>query len=95
MVPRPNVPSDVHMQMQPVPVPASAETPPLPADCLSQQPCQAKGQRGPHDFAASWKVGTTDRSLLAAVGAQPQSNNPSQQKSENGNGAANQGAQAQ
>lgn len=50
--------------------PAPAQTPPPPpASCLSQQPCQAAAQqkaRGPHDFAASWKVGTTDRSAKAA-----------------------------
>ena len=104
MVPRPNVPSDINnlniMQVQPqpvvpaMPVPAASTTPPLPADCLSQQPCQATAQRGPHDFAASWKVGTTDRSAAAAGGvsaqtpAQPQPQQPNQQVSENGNGAA-------
>ena len=104
MVPRPNVPSDVmSMQMQPVPVPvptmpphqptAASTTPPLPADCLSQQPCQATGQRGPHDFAASWKVGTTDRSAVSttpAAGASTtqQTQTENQQVSENGNGAA-------
>lgn len=50
--------------------PAPAPTPPPPpASCLSQQPCQAAAQqkaRGPHDFAASWKVGTTDRSAKAS-----------------------------
>ena len=49
--------------------PPAAPTPPPPPSCLSQQPCQAAAQqkaRGPHDFAASWKVGTTDRSAKAS-----------------------------
>jgi len=48
----------------PPPQPAANGPAPAPASsCLSQQPCQATAQRGPHDFAASWKVGTTDRSV--------------------------------
>ena len=54
------------------PAPAAPTPPPPPASCLSQQPCQAAAQqkaRGPHDFAASWKVGTTDRSASASKAA--------------------------
>ena len=72
------------------PAPAPAPTPPPPASCLSQQPCQAAAQqqaRGPHDFAASWKVGTTDRSVSAAASVLPRTAETSTtaQGSENGN----------
>ena len=90
MVPRPNVPSDIVMQVQPVPVPVGppppSATPPPPADCLSRQPCQATARRGPHDFAASWKVGTTDRSAATAGGVSAPQQTRNRQGSESGNG---------